>query len=162
MVNMHDSVCVMSQIPQHAFIPSGLLFDLFRLSALGAPGRHFDFHDVLGLQCGSMFFFFSLTNGLYLPANVSVSLDCSGFSTFVVFNSDKTVIVAPTRFRNVSLPELVVLPVSINLPASVESVQSLPTTSHITSPVFMLPELSLPISSKLTAGLLLLHQLHQL
>jgi hypothetical protein len=55
-----------------------------------------------------------------------------------------------------------VLPVSINLPASVESVQSLPTASHIVSPVFMLPGLSLPFSSKLTAGLLLLHQLHLL
>jgi hypothetical protein len=86
MVNMHDSVCTMYQIHQHAFIFSGLLFDLFPLSTLGAPGCYFDFHDVLGLQCGSMFMFlfFSLTNGLYLAANVSVSLDCSDFSTFVV------------------------------------------------------------------------------
>jgi len=135
MVNMHDSVCAMSQMPQHAFIPSGLLFDLFRLSTLGAPGCHFDFHDVLGLQCGSMFLFFSLSNGLYLAANVSISLDCSDFSTFVVFNSDKTVIVAQTRFQNVSLPKLVVLPVPINLPASVGSVQ-ICLLLHISSLMF--------------------------
>ncbi len=75
----------------------------------------------------------------------------------------KIALVAQARFHNVSLPELVVLPVPINLPASVESVPSLPAASHIVSPVFMFPEPSVPFSSKLTdAGLLLLPHLHQL
>ncbi len=58
MVNMHDSVCAMRLFPQHAFITAGLLFALFPLSALGPPGCYFDFHDVLGLQCGTMFLLF--------------------------------------------------------------------------------------------------------
>jgi hypothetical protein len=82
---------------------------------------------------------------------------------FSNFNSDKTVNVAQTRFHNVSLPELVVLPAHMNLPASVELVLSLPAATHIVSPLFTLPEPSVPFSSKLAgAGLLLLPQLHQL
>jgi hypothetical protein len=67
------------------------------------------------------------------------------------------------RSKNLSLPDLVVLPdvpVPINLPASVESDQCLPAVSDIVSPVFPLPEpsSSVSFSSKLTgAGLLLLH-----
>ncbi len=31
MVNMHNSVCAMRRLPQHAFIPAGLLFALYPL-----------------------------------------------------------------------------------------------------------------------------------
>jgi hypothetical protein len=96
-----------------------------------------------------MFLPFPLTNGLYLAEIFTISLDSSDFSTFVDFNSNQIVLVAQMRSKNLSLPDLVVLPdvpVPINLPASVESDHSLPAASDIVSPVFTLPELSSFIS----------------
>ena len=149
----------MRRFRQHAFIHADLPFALFPLSVLGAQGCYFDFYDVLGLQCGSMFLPFSLTNGLYLAEIFSLSLDCSNFSTFSHFNSDQTVLVAQTRSKIVSLPDLDVLPIPIPLSPSVESVPSLTDASNIVSSTFNLPESPVSFSSKLTgAGLLLLRE----
>jgi hypothetical protein len=58
-----------------------------------------------------------------------------------------------------SLPDLIVLPIPINLPASVESVPSLPAASDIVSSTFTLPEPAVSFTSQLTgAGLLLLRE----
>ena len=157
MVVIRDSTGEMRQFRQHAFIHADLPFALFPLSVLGAQGCYFDFYDVLGLQCGSMILPFSLTNGLYLAELFSLSLDCSQFSTFSHFNADQTVLVAQTRSKNVSLPDLDVLPIPIPLPPSVESVPSLTDASNIVSSTFNLPASSVSFSSKLTGtGLLLL------
>jgi hypothetical protein len=105
----------------HAFIHADLPFALFFLSVFGAQGCHFDFYDVLGLQCGAMFLPFSLINGLYLAEIFPFSLNCSNFSTFFHFNSDHTVLGAQTRSKNMSLPGIGLLPVTTNIPASVDS-----------------------------------------
>ena len=52
---MHDSAGELRRFRQHAFIHADLPFALFPLSTLGARGCYFDFYDVVGLQCGSMF-----------------------------------------------------------------------------------------------------------
>jgi hypothetical protein len=99
MLGMRDSAGEMRVFRQHAFIHADLPFALFPLSVLGAQGCYFDFYDVLGLQCGSMFLPFSLINGLYLAEIFHLSSNCSNFSTFFHFNSDLTVLVAQTRSK---------------------------------------------------------------
>ena len=131
MFGIRDSAKELRRFRQHAFIHADLPFALFPLSVLGAQGCYFDFYDVLGLQCGSMFSPFSLTNGLNLSEIFSLSLDCSNFPTFSYFNSDQTIRVAQTHSINVSLPDLDVLPIPIHLPHSVESVPSLADASNI-------------------------------
>jgi hypothetical protein len=152
MFGMRDSTGTMRRFRQHAFIHADLPFALFPLSSLGARGCYFDFYNVIGLQCGPMFLPFSLIDGLYLAEIFTISLSSADFSTFDDFTSDLTVLVAQTRSHNLVLPEVVVIPASIDLSASL--VPAAPTVS----PVFTLPEPSVSFSSKLTgAGLLLLH-----
>ncbi len=108
-----------------------------------------------------MFLPFSLINGLYLAEIFHLSSNCSNFSTFFHFNSDLTVLVAQTRSKNMSLPDIGLLPVTPTLPASVASVPSMPDVSAIVSPTSTLPEPPVSFSSnlKLTgAGLLLLRE----
>jgi hypothetical protein len=63
---MRDFVGTMRMLYWTAFIHAGLPFALFPLSALGAQWCYFDFYDIIGLQCGTIFFPFDLTDGLYL------------------------------------------------------------------------------------------------
>ena len=152
MFGMRDSTGTMRRFRQHAFIHADLPFALFPLSSLGARGCYFDFYNVIGLQCGPMFLPFSLIDGLYLAKIFTISLSSADFSTFDDFTSDLTVLVAQTRSHNLVLPEVVVIPASIDLSASL-----VPAAPPV-SPVFTLPEPSVSFSSKLTgAGLLLLH-----
>jgi len=152
MFGMRDSTGTMRRFRQHAFIHADLPFALFPLSSLGARGCYFDFYNVIGLQCGPMFLPFSLIDGLYLAEIFTISLSSADFSTFDDFTSDLTVLVAQTRSHNLVLPEVVVIPASIDLSASL-----VPAAPPV-SPVFTLPEPSVSFSSKLTgAGLLLLH-----
>jgi hypothetical protein len=129
-----------------------LPFALFPLSSLGALGCYFDFYDVLGLQCGSMFLPFSPIDGLYLAEILTNSLSSSDFSTFDDFTSDLTVLVAQTSSKTLALPEVVVFP------APMDHSTSLEPAAPIVSPAFTFPEPSVSFSSWLTgAGLLLLH-----
>jgi hypothetical protein len=134
MFGMRDSTGVMRRFRQHAFIHVDLPFAIFPLSSLGACGCYFDFYDVLGLQCGSIFFPFSLTDGLYLAELFAISSTSSDFSPFDDFTSDLTVLVAQTRSNALALPEVPVPPVPMDPSASLEP------ASPLVSPVFTLPE----------------------
>ena len=142
----------MRRFRQLAFIHADLPFALFPLSALGARGCFFEFYHEIGLQCGSMFLPFSLTDGLYLAKLYTLSLD--DFSPCDDFTFDTTVLVAQTRSTALVLPDVAALPIPR------ESSTSLLQASSIVSPapVFTIPEPSDSFSSRLTgAGLLLLH-----
>ncbi len=142
---------------QHAFIHADLPFALLLLSTLGACWRYFDFYDVIGLQCSSMFLPFALTDGLY------ESLSCWNFHCFFRFfsflflwwfqscsycpccpNAFTHFVFAAAKSCCPSVPieySAYILPVATNIP-----------------PVSSLPEPSVSFSSRLTgAGLLLLH-----
>jgi hypothetical protein len=120
MFGMRDSTGVMRWFRQHTFIHFDLPFALFPLSSPGALVCYFDLYDVLGLQCGSMFLPFSLTDGLYLAEIFTISLSSSDFSTFDDFTSDLTVLVAQTRSNTLALSEVVVFPVPMDHSASLE------------------------------------------
>jgi hypothetical protein len=139
MFGMRDSAGETCLFRQHAFIHADLPFALFPLSVIGAQGCNFDFYDVLGLQCGSMFLPFFLINGLYLAEIFPLPFNCSNFSTFFHFNSDQTVLVAQLRSKTMSLPDIGLLPVNPTIPASVESVPSMPDVLDIVSPTSALP-----------------------
>ncbi len=90
---MRDSVGTMRMFHWTAFIHAGLAFALFPLSNLGAQGCYFDFYDIIVLQCGTMFFPFDLTDGLYLAVLVAVSVVSCPLSTLFL-NSLPAVLVA--------------------------------------------------------------------
>jgi hypothetical protein len=148
MFGMRDSTGAMRRFRQYAFIHVDLPFALFTVSFLGARGCYFDFYDVLGLQCGSMFLPFSLADGLYLAEIFAISLNSSDFSTFDDFTSDLTVLVAQTRSNALALPDSEVLVP----PAPMDPSASLEPAAPLESPVFTLPEPSVSFSSRLTSA----------
>jgi hypothetical protein len=152
---MHDSAGELRRFRQHAFIHADLPFALFPLSTLGARGCYFDFYDVVGLQCGSMFLPFALTDGLYLAELFVLPLDSFAVTTFDDFSSVNTVLVAQTRSTTLSLPAPVVLPVSMDRSAHV--LPAAPDTANVSA----LPDPPLSFSSRLTGAGLLLLQAHR-
>ena len=156
MFGIHDSLGVLQIFRQSAFVHADhpFVFKLFPLSTLAEHGCYIDFYGTGGLQCGSMFLPFTLTDGLYLVKVFTVPFDSLSMS-FSGASHPGSVLVAQTRSVSSAVPVLVPVP-SGALPV-VFSESVLPA-SGLPPLVSVVPDPSDLFSSSLTgAGLLLLH-----
>jgi hypothetical protein len=154
MFGLRDSAGVLQIFRQSAFIHVDLPFALLPLSTLAERGCYFDFYGTVGLQCGSMFLPFSLTDGLYLAEIFPVPFDSVSLS-FCGASRPLSVFVAQTRSVTSAVP-VSAAPSSGALP--VVPPDSVLPTSAVPPLVPSLADPSDSFSSRLTgAGLLLLH-----